>query len=69
LAWAYFWRNIDFWERPIFGKEELILEHAQQVERKKHVENEGKATCRRKINMAHMKTRLTMIGLGFWTIF
>jgi hypothetical protein len=37
------------------------------VARKKHEEKEGKATCRRKINMAHRKASLTMIGLGFLT--
>jgi hypothetical protein len=54
-----------FWERPIFGKEDLILEHAQQVERKKYAKKEGKTTCRGKRNMAHRKKILTMIGLGF----
>jgi hypothetical protein len=54
-----------FEERPIFGKEDLILEHAQQVERKKHAEKEGKATCKRKSNVARRQTSLTMIGLGF----
>jgi hypothetical protein len=41
---AYFWRRIFFGERPIFGKEDLILEHVQQVARKKHAEKEGKAS-------------------------
>jgi hypothetical protein len=36
-AQAYFWRKICFGERPNFGKEDLILEHAQEVARKKHV--------------------------------
>jgi hypothetical protein len=62
---AYFWRRICFGERPIFGKEDLILECKQQVARKKHAEKEGKATCKRKSNVACRKTSLTMIGLGF----
>jgi hypothetical protein len=36
------------------------------MERKKHAEKEGKATCKRKINVAHRQEILTMIGLGFF---
>jgi hypothetical protein len=36
------------------------------VARKKHVDKEGKATCRRKRNMVLRKTSLTVIGLGFF---
>jgi hypothetical protein len=35
LLGAY-WVQAYFEERPIFGKEDLILEHMQQLERKKH---------------------------------
>jgi len=35
---------------PIFRKD-LILVHVQQLARKKHVEKEGKATCKIKIHM------------------
>jgi hypothetical protein len=37
-----------FEERPIFGKEDLILEHKQQVARKQHAEKEGKQHARGK---------------------
>jgi hypothetical protein len=39
----------------------------QQVAGKKHAEKEGKVTCRRKINVAHMHIGLTMLRLGFLT--
>jgi hypothetical protein len=58
-------RRICVGEIIIFGKEDLILECAQHVVRKKHVEKEGKATCRRKRNMVHKKTILIVIWLGF----
>jgi hypothetical protein len=37
------------------------------VARKKHAEKEGKATCKRKRNVAQRKKRLIVIGLGFLT--
>jgi ribosomal protein S9 len=54
---AYFWRKYLFWERPNFGKEDLILEHAQQMERKQHAKKEGKTTCKRKSNVARRKDK------------
>jgi hypothetical protein len=33
------------WAQAYF--EDLILEHAQQLERKKHAEKEGKETCKK----------------------
>jgi hypothetical protein len=36
-----------FGHRPILGKKSLFLEHVPYVEEKKHVEEEGKATCGR----------------------
>jgi hypothetical protein len=38
------------------------------VARNKHVEKEGKEACRRKNNVVHRKTSLTMRGLWFFTI-
>jgi hypothetical protein len=38
------------------------------VARKKHEKKEGKVACKRKSNMAHRKTSLTMIGLGFFWV-
>jgi hypothetical protein len=35
------------------------------VARKQHVGKEGKATCKRKSNVAHEQASLTMMGLGF----
>jgi hypothetical protein len=55
-----------FGERLIFGKEDLILECVQHVERKKHEEKEGKIACRRKSNVARKQAILTMIGSGFF---
>jgi hypothetical protein len=68
LGACLFFKKDLFWERPFFGKEDLILERSQQVETKKHARKEGKATCRRKNNMAVWKTSLTMIGLRFLKI-
>jgi hypothetical protein len=62
---AYFWRKDLFWERHNFGNEDLILERAQQMARKKHAEKEGKVTCKRKTSMARRKTIPTIIGLRF----
>ena len=41
------------------------MEHGQHVARKQNAEKEGKAACRRKINVERRQTSLTMIGLGF----
>jgi hypothetical protein len=60
-----YWEHAYLKEIPNFGKEDLVLEHTQQVERKKHAKTEGKTTCKRKIHVARRKTILTMIGLVF----
>jgi len=67
LFWVktYFWIRIRFEERYIFGKEDLILGHAQELARNQHAGKEGKTTCRRKRNVACNKTSLTKIGLWF----
>jgi hypothetical protein len=62
---AYFLEKDHFWKRPVFGKKYLILEHVQQVARKKHAEKEGKSACMRKSNVACSRTSLTVIRLGF----
>jgi hypothetical protein len=36
------------------------------VERKQHAKKEGKATCKRKNNVARRWTSLIVIGLGFF---
>jgi hypothetical protein len=52
-----FGRKIFFGNMPNFGEKDLLLYLSQQVVGKKHVEKEGKETCRRKINVTRMKTR------------
>jgi hypothetical protein len=66
LVLGTYWAQAYFEERPIVGKEYLILEHVQQVTRKKDAEKEGKATCKRKRNVVSRTEILTMIGLGFF---
>jgi hypothetical protein len=39
-----YWKKTYFEKRPIFGKEDLILEHAQQVKRKQHAEKRRKSS-------------------------
>jgi hypothetical protein len=51
------------------GKKDLMLEHKQHVARKQHAEKEGKASHKRKNNVARRKASLTMIGLVFFIRF
>jgi hypothetical protein len=61
---------ICFGERPIFGKEDLILKHEQQVARKQHAEKEGKTTCRkrRENNMQKKKGKQHVGGKATWRV-
>jgi hypothetical protein len=54
-----------FEKRHVFGKEDLILEHAQQVARNQHAKKERKAACKRKSHVVRRQEILTMIGLEF----
>jgi hypothetical protein len=63
------------WRWPILGEEIVFLivfhmwrkRSMWKMKKKQHVEDEGKVACRRwrKSSVAHMKTNLAMLGLGF----
>jgi hypothetical protein len=59
------WVEAYFEERPIFGRRDLILEHAQQLARKKHAEKRRKSSMQEEKPRARRKTSLTILGLGF----